>query len=192
MRRATLRRACVGPLGRCFNSRPSCDGRREVAGDRRGLSAGFNSRPSCDGRQERNAIGEFSEFQFTPVVRRATFCNVCNCVVDLVSIHARRATGDTARPAARRASKVSIHARRATGDFNLPTAPCACLFQFTPVVRRATSICRLRPAPVCFNSRPSCDGRLLECRSQDITRCFNSRPSCDGRQRRERHLNSLS
>ena len=102
-------------------------------------------------------------FQFTPVVRRATLDKIELIMAAEVSIHARRATGDTmARPqktlpprfqftpVVRRATwyiltnteldRVSIHARRATGDSRLQRRP-----------DRGRS----------FNSRPSCDGRLL-------------------------------
>ena len=54
-----------------------------------------------------------------------------------VSIHARLATGDSPPSLSQEFIEVSIHARLATGD--APTAACA--------------------AVVCFNSRPSCDGR---------------------------------
>ena len=32
-----------------------------------------------------------------------------------------------------------------------------------------------------FNSRPSCDGRLVRAPQRAGLQCFNSRPSCDGR-----------
>ena len=123
-------------------------------------------------------------FQFTPVVRRAT--GVARAVEALaeVSIHARRATGDpmhnskkslhfsfNSRPSCDGrlvhglrtsiAVAVSIHARRATGD---DTAQHWRIhhhvFQFTPVVRRATAVLSaMRSSFASFNSRPSCDGR---------------------------------
>ena len=58
------------------------------------------------------------------------------------------------------------------------------MFQFTPVVRRATSISRsLTPFQRSFNSRPSCDGRLEILVHETLAAGFNSRPSCDGRHR---------
>ena len=55
---------------------------------------------------------------------------------------------------------VSIHARLATGDlFKMPNIS----------------------ASLCFNSRPSCDGRQPPRHSSAANRRFNSRPSCDGR-----------
>ena len=56
-----------------------------------------------------------------------------------VSIHARRATGDTIFGVMAGTMPVSIHARRATGDVQY--------WYFGRYCRR-------------FNSRPSCDGRL--------------------------------
>ena len=57
-----------------------------------------------------------------------------------VSIHARRVTGDCVIEFVPRRVDVSIHARRVTGDSCKASAP---------------------PWESCFNSRPSCDGRLL-------------------------------
>ena len=86
----------------------------------------FNSRPSCDGRLE-----------FMPLINAAG-----------VSIHARHATGD-AVPGGLRAVelRVSIHARHATGDFAFCKNHDCTVFQFTPVMRRATfsSSPNLRP-----------------------------------------------
>ena len=77
----------------------------------------FNSRPSCDGRHGGNVMMGLQEmFQFTPVVRRATVGNEAAMREALVSIHARRATGDSII-----LSPLRLH-----------------VFQFTPVVRRAT------------------------------------------------------
>ena len=78
-----------------FNSRPSCDGRPGCAASP-APSRSFNSRPSCDGRRGLLAMGAIirvsiharlatgdrstrtrarrsARFQFTPVLRRATF-----------------------------------------------------------------------------------------------------------------------
>ncbi len=57
-----------------------------------------------------------------------------------VSIHARRVTGDKNEETKEEKSDVSIHARRVTGD------------------NRSNRSCL---TAVGFNSRPSCDGRLL-------------------------------
>ena len=98
----------------------------------------FNSRPSCDGR----------------------LVGIYGATREIVSIHARRATGDVGRARNEAGRIVSIHARRATGD------------------RQATSASRHQP---CFNSRPSCDGRRAARRRESGSVSFNSRPSCDGR-----------
>ena len=58
-----------------------------------------------------------------------------------VSIHARRVTGDSQTYHGVATDIVSIHARRVTGDANATS--------------RATS-------GDSFNSRPSCDGRLMQ------------------------------
>ena len=78
------------------------------------------------------------------------------------------------------------------------------VFQFTPVMRRATRIGieeflikkvsiharhatgdlnnqKDKLAPLSFNSRPSCDGRPRGQRVDIHLMSFNSRPSCDGR-----------
>ena len=58
-----------------------------------------------------------------------------------VSIHARRATGDSVAHGERPRIVVSIHARRATGDADgFHRVMAAKQFQFTPVVRRATAL----------------------------------------------------
>ena len=58
---------------------------------------------------------------------------------DFVSIHARLATGDFCKTTKPLGMIVSIHARLATGDLILPCSILHQLFQFTPVLRRATS-----------------------------------------------------
>ena len=106
------------------------------------LADSFNSRPSCDGRREYDGTEEAKGvFQFTPVLRRATPVLAHVLVVVDVSIHARLATGDRCSHRRRRAEQrfnsrpscdgrheldeihyqhidVSIHARLATGDAN--------------------------------------------------------------------------
>ena len=169
-----------------------------------------------------NAAGQL--FQFTPVLRRATKVEVRE-ESRIVSIHARLATGDTTRICTsipRRfnsrpscdgrlgvekddivEAQVSIHARLATGDLRAEAFGFSPVFQFTPVLRRATSTsallrrqvvsihARLATGDVCFcYSVPrlsvSIHARLatgdlrawmIRCRIS----CFNSRPSCDGR-----------
>ena len=183
LRRATRPLRHVRPT-RCFNSRPSCDGRPAVPFPRR-QNARFNSRPSCDGRPyQRTTTTVNVKFQFTPVLRRATghgwqlrrghgwvsiharlatgdkFCmdnsseiqgfnSRPSCdgrprrpadyvVAALVSIHARLATGDVAVDGVLAVLVVSIHARLATGDRDRRWYESHGLFQFTPVLRRAT------------------------------------------------------
>ena len=56
------------------------------------------------------------------------------------------------------------------------------MFQFTPVLRRATRICKsIFAHGGSFNSRPSCDGRPRLGVRFALHDSFNSRPSCDGR-----------
>ena len=55
-----------------------------------------------------------------------------------VSIHARLATGDSRPQRLSPRTRVSIHARLATGDLNCFTVSYSPGFQFTPVLRRAT------------------------------------------------------
>ena len=123
MRRATRR---TGPCAasRRFNSRPSCDGRLSTY-QQSTTWKGFNSRPSCDGRRRHRHHNDS---------RR-------------VSIHARHATGDPAAGQYRFAVLVSIHARHATGDSALRSLAALTAFQFTPVMRRATS--RNHRADIC-------------------------------------------
>ncbi len=124
------------------------------------LTSCFNSRPYCDGRQTRCRWTFSGSFQFTPVLRRATRLRATASMRFIVSIHARLATGDTARRV-----NPTVHST----------------FQFTPVLRRATQEEALRKAILCFNSRPSCDGRLSPGPSNAVPGSFNSRPYCDGR-----------
>ena len=122
----------------CFNSRPSCDGRRIVkvesevrdvsiharlaTGDPRPFDLRGNPGVSIHARL---ATGDTSlnvrkswtfKFQFTPVLRRATRPFIVLQCFRVVSIHARLATGDMSRVLSARDK----------------------LFQFTPVLRRAT------------------------------------------------------
>ena len=147
----------------------------------------------------------------------------------IVSIHARRATGDAraissmilrpcfnSRPScdgrpllARtvRARRVSIHARRATGDLTTFTSqPGPFVFQFTPVVRRATDLASRASGEKKFQFTPvvrratdvradgaegagvsiharRATGDSAQGESSSGLRRFNSRPSCDGRPR---------
>ena len=55
------------------------------------------------------------------------------------------------------------------------------MFQFTPVLRRATCASTSCSSAISFNSRPSCDGRHLRPFCEAFIASFNSRPSCDGR-----------
>ena len=145
---------------RCFNSRPSCDG-RPSSSRRCSCRRGFNSRPSCDGRPAHLASSPLDGvFQFTPVVRRATLHGVRRVAGLYVSIHARRATGD---------GKRILYQKTVTA------------FQFTPVMRRATGRWARRRVREGFNSRPSCDGRPIKSEIPHPSSGFNSRPSCDGR-----------
>ena len=155
MRRATQRSEAEGRRHLCFNSRPSCDGRQCDLRDFKGLKV----------------------FQFTPVVRRATMFITNLLLWNIVSIHARRATGDLQTAVVKQVYCVSIHARRATGDsVALPRAwqrecfnsrpSCAGrrkaskaftgrgVFQFTPVVRRATISLKQRPLQKMFQFTP--------------------------------------
>ena len=144
----------------------------------------FNSRPPCDGRRDLRPIGgPMAKFQFTPALRRATRGGIDT--PDKATFQftpaLRRATGRARQIV--RPRHVSIHARLATGDASSATLtraqlcfnsrpPCDgrrlftertnadVMFQFTPALRRATwrrghvgRLCR------CFNSRPPCDGR---------------------------------
>ena len=182
-----LRRATSATTSRSGASSVSIHARLATGDDEReqaNLSARrFNSRPSCDGRH----FG----------------LDVINAYE--VSIHARLATGDLVLPVRRKRRirfnsrpscdgrqrlqqegeggvRVSIHARLATGDKSSSSAHRIMrLFQFTPVLRRATRHSRAHRPPRRFNSRPSCDGRLPLLFLLQLFLRFNSRPSCDGR-----------
>ncbi len=100
----------------------------------------FNSRPSCDGRLQ--------------PIRKPRFRRV--------SIHARLATGDCAARVRHAGNGVSIHARLATGDGD--SAGRAALRDVSIHARLATGDHMYfvrRSSSRCFNSRPSCDGRLI-------------------------------
>ena len=77
----------------------------------------FNSRPSCDGRPF--GLSNLLDALVSIHARRATgdlpLCFFGSAPVS-VSIHARRATGDLISATAGGSNHVSIHARRATGD----------------------------------------------------------------------------
>ena len=81
--------------------------------------SGFNSRPSCEGRHIRLWQIRASMFQFTPLMRGATW---------------RRALTD--------GGEVSIHAPHARGDFSAILTNGEVTFQFTPLMRGATRVRR--------------------------------------------------
>ena len=125
-------------------------------------SQGFNSRPSCEGRHE--LFGKNDQafvFQFTPLMRGATYTGGEINKRLQVSIHAPHARGDYIHQTAVRHGKrfnsrpscegrrwsfrplktlgtVSIHAPHARGDRTCQISLGTC---------------------GCFNSRPSCEGR---------------------------------
>ena len=152
-------------------------------------------------------------FQFTPVMRRATRFGLLHVGVTRVSIHARHATGDRRRFDGRSKHDVSIHARHATGDQSLIRRFAPFLFQFTPVMRRATEERSALGAlcPVSIHARhatgdkPAVDELYdTEFQFTPVMRRatspqrearspggFNSRPSCDGRRIAEGLLQGL-
>ena len=92
------------------------DGRQRRAVALRSIRR-FNSRPSCDGRlADRLEAALKREFQFTPVVRRAT--SPLPCRARLPCFNSRPSCDGRLRPADEvERMMVSIHARRATGDW---------------------------------------------------------------------------
>ena len=162
MRRATGWVHPRQPPGR-FNSRPSCDGRR-AAGRTDPRRDCFNSRPSCDGRP----------LQDVRALQRL-----------LVSIHARHATGDPTEAGKDPEFAVSIHARHATGDVWASGLRSDGVFQFTPVMRRATECADAEVVEVAFQFTPVMRRATCEQPRGCLERGgFNSRPSCDGRPQR--------
>ena len=186
MRRATGWDGCIRRR-RCFNSRPSCDGRplpvcrdqsaitfqftpvmRRATGRSAGAarrSSSFNSRPSCAGRpipdgrglvldvsiHARHATGDLPKAE--EETRQKVSIHARHATGDSsvggfffifrVSIHARHATGDLILRLDKRGGAVSIHARHATGDpSGAGSTRFSSLFQFTPVMRRATGLAR--------------------------------------------------
>ena len=142
---------------RKFQFTPLVRGATHPASDT-GSSSRFNSRPSCEGRHK----------HLEPHSRR------------YVSIHAPRARGDwpyflhidakcfNSRPSCEgRQSKsrvdalfrVSIHAPHARGDLMLTCRCVRARFQFTPLMRGATTPGVYKDPSGSFNSRPSCEGR---------------------------------
>ena len=99
----------------------------------------FNSRPSCEGRP----------------------CPPRTLPRLIVSIHAPRARGDGHEFSASHHFVVSIHAPRARGDRTARHVFRPTAFQFTPLVRGATSDGEITAGSERFNSRPSCEGRLI-------------------------------
>ena len=119
-----------------FNSRPSCEGRHQLL---EGLVVHlFQFTPLVRGATDLIMIGlNFMLFQFTPLVRGATRDPGA----------ARRRYCFNSRPSCEGrhshdadiiANVVSIHAPRARGDDERHAMSCACMFQFTPLVRGAT------------------------------------------------------
>ena len=123
----------------------------------------FNPRPSCEGRPIIPAATFLPRvFQSTPLLRGATAFGTRSPVVFLVSIHAPLARGDMRTETRDEAFVVSIHAPLARGDdrLGLPTSKS---MGFNPRPscegRRAwthqTTLYRR------FNPRPSCEGRRM-------------------------------
>ena len=81
--------------------------------------------------------------------------------ISIVSTHARHATGDPLQHGGVHERIVSTHARHATGDWaNAPAFIMSCIV--STHARHATGDERKRnneSIHLCFNSRPSCDGR---------------------------------
>ena len=165
--------------------------------------ASFNSRPSCDGRPRREARRRRGAVSIHARLATGDRAQDRPRIPRAVSIHARLATGDACRPEPppscsrfnsrpscdgrllglvdRLRREVSIHARLATGDNHDCVITGKVLFQFTPVLRRATPFALTSTTWRSFNSRPSCDGRRNNIARRCGGRGFNSRPSCDGR-----------
>ena len=139
LRRATRSHAPYSRRTTRFNSRPSCDGRPIHSPQGAPGAVSIHARLATgDARSRPSATTE--AFQFTPVLRRATV----------------RWTF----PWRKSEFQFTPVLRRAT--FLVPLLHLEGLtFQFTPVLRRATTSARTPHKISCFNSRPSCDGRLL-------------------------------
>ena len=146
----------------------------------------FNSRPSCDGRLSCvNLNIPALQFQFTPVLRRAT---------GRKDDDKERVSGFNSRPSCDGRPigsifKKSLDAfqftpvlRRATARFDgiLPSGG----FQFTPVLRRATADGeRFKVVPhVSIHARLATGDTACVFKG-GVWTGFNSRPSCDGRRR---------
>ena len=189
---------------RCFNSRPSCDGRHE--------------RSECMSNQPvsihaRHATGDVDEaykpggktFQFTPVMRRATSgdpgaARDLACFNSRPSCDGRRARHRLHHDRRRFNSRPSCDGRQVP-----PTScPLFVLFQFTPVMRRATRLdgLQLTKSAVSILARHATGdsskitvlttSKMFQFtpvmrRATNTNRIsapwkgFNSRPSCDGR-----------
>ena len=100
----------------------------------------------------------------------------------VVSIHARHATGDTAQRGMDWTLKVFQFTpvmRRATGVKEYSAG--AAWFQFTPVMRRATyHVCHWAMSYVSIHARHA-TGDMTNIVAELVEAGFNSRPSCDGR-----------
>ena len=160
LRRATCGRSSTARSTSGFNSRPSCDGRRQTArsstetqrvsiharlatGDTGSFVLGpdlrcFNSRPSCDGRPARCRKSRIrTGFNSRPSCDGRRNADMLRAILAMFQF----------TPVLRRATIVFSHTHRVTQ------------FRFTPVLRRATRRPQTGKQSESFNSRPSCDGR---------------------------------
>ena len=207
MRRATLRILQLEMPVERFNSRPSCDGRRECAastnipdcvsiharhatGDReirRSIASMncFNSRPSCDGRRGRRGQGDISPVRFNSRPscdgRLSAYDNTQGnqCFNSRPSCDGRRRRGPL-----KTISHYSFNSRPSCDgrpeDAELSREIAA--FQFTPLMRRATKRPRAikQRGHVSIHARHA-TGDAMSLRRLSRRASFNSRPSCDGR-----------
>ena len=151
----------------------------------RGLNS-FNPRPSREGRLDGNVRRLWNTvFQSTPFPRRATgkFYKADFVILEFQSTPFPRRATPTSRVHALRAS-VSIHALPAKGDPpDLGDTVYINGFQSTPFPRRATLLILLMESTsICFNPRPSREGRQRLIVIRRIVGGFNPRPSREGRQ----------
>ena len=101
----------------------------------------FYPRPPRGGRLVRTSTAVVADvFLSTPSVRRATARQRAGGILLVISIHALREEGDSARRAGMPpVNTISIHALREEGDFqSRPCSALICLFLSTPSARRAT------------------------------------------------------
>ena len=118
----------------------------------------FNSRPSCEGRQ--NALDRWMIFDVSIHAPHARGDDIGFEMLNLKGFNSRPSCeGRRVRPLPTTGAVVSIHAPHARGDTSEIIPDKTSRFQFTPLMRGATSRSR-RPSPCGrFNSRPSCEGR---------------------------------